>query len=83
MSYFNFHAIVKKMIKDGKLKSYYVVDVYKDIAPALVLIFNDTHRPVVPIRKHMWDEYFNLIEELNKEYWQTLIISYNLVINEL
>jgi len=56
------------MIVQGKLKSYYIVDVYKNIAPALILVFDDPYRPVVPIRRHMWDEYFDLIENLNKEY---------------
>ena len=68
MAYFNFHAKIKQMILSGKLKSYYIVDVYKNIAPALILVFDDPYRPVVPIKRHMWDEYFELIENLDKEY---------------
>ena len=66
MAYYNFHAKVKEMIRDGKLKSYYIVDVYKDISPALILVFNDGNKPVVPIRRHKWEEYFELIENLEK-----------------
>ena len=54
------------MILSGKLKSYYIVDVYKDISPALILVFDDARRPVVPIRKYAWDEYFKLIDSLDK-----------------
>ena len=68
MAYFNFHAKIKQMIAQGKLKSYYIVDVYKNISPALILIFDDPYRPVVPIRKHKWEEYFELIENLNLPY---------------
>ena len=66
MAYFNFHARIKQMILSGKLKSYYIVDVYKDISPALILVFDDARRPVVPIRKYAWDEYFKLIDSLDK-----------------
>ena len=63
MSYFNYHAMVKKMIDDGKLITYYFVDAYKDVSPALILIFNDPKRPVIPIRQHAWDKYLDLIEK--------------------
>lgn len=68
MAYFNFHAIVKKMIDDGKLISWYIVDVYNNISPALILVFNDPKRPIVPIRRHMWDKYFEMLDEMQKEY---------------
>lgn len=67
MTYFNFHASVKKMIYDGKLKTYFIVDFYKNISPALILVFNDARRPVVPIRQRFWDEYFKLIEEFEND----------------
>ena len=68
MTYFNFHAQIKKLILSGKLKTFYIVDVYKDISPALILVFDDPKRPIVPIRKHMWDEYFEILDEMQKEY---------------
>ena len=68
MGYFNYHALVKKMIDDGKLKTWYIVDSYKDISPALILVFDDPKRPIIPIRRHMWDKYFEMLDEMLKEY---------------
>ncbi|MBQ3218995.1 MAG: thermostable hemolysin delta-VPH [Clostridia bacterium] len=64
MGYFNYHATAKKLIKDGKLIKYYVTKRHNDISPALVLIFNDSRHPIMPIRKHRWSEYFELITKL-------------------
>ena len=55
MSYFNYHAKVKKMILEGKLTGYEFVDEYNGISPALVLYFSNT-KPM-PIRKYRWEEY--------------------------
>ena len=55
MSYYNYHAEIKKLILSGKLVSYKFVDDYNVIKPALVLYFND-HRPM-PIRSYRWEEY--------------------------
>lgn len=63
MGYFNFHAAVKKLIKDGKLVKFEFVDNYRGISPALVLYFNDPKRPVVPIREYRWEEYFPFIQD--------------------
>ncbi len=63
MGYFNYHATAKKLIKDKKLISYHIVDRYKNISPALVLIFNDDTHPIMPIRKDRFEEYLTLIEK--------------------
>ena len=62
--YFNYHAIAKKLIKDGKLKKYYITKKYNNISPALVLEFNDEKHPIMPIREKHWDEYFKLLSSL-------------------
>lgn len=60
MSYFNYHAKVKKIIIEGKLKYYYFDDKYKNIGFALVLCFEDKK---YPIREKRFEEYFKLIGE--------------------
>jgi len=55
MAYYNYHATAKKLIKEGHLVSIEIFDRWNNIAPALVLIF-DNHRPM-PIRRYKWDEY--------------------------
>lgn len=59
MSYFNYHAKAKKLISEGHLVDYEVVDSWNKISPALVLHF-DNNRPM-PIREYMWDEYFKIL----------------------
>ena len=66
MPYFNYHAQAKKLILEGKLKEYYFSDSYNSISPALVLIFDDTKHPAMPIREHRWSEYLPLLEKLGK-----------------
>ena len=61
MSYFNYHATAKKLIKDGKLTDFYITEKYGNISPALILIFNDEKHPIMPIRQHKWSEYFALL----------------------
>lgn len=63
MGYFNYHATAKKLIKEGKLISYNIVDRYKNISPALVLIFNDDVHPIMPIKPEYFEEYLTLIEK--------------------
>ena len=50
MSYFNYHAKVKKLILSGLLERYEFVDDYNGIKPALVLYFKDN--PPMPIRSY-------------------------------
>lgn len=66
MGYFNYHGQALKLIKEGHLTSAEVFEHWNNIAPALVLFF-DNHRPM-PIRKFNqntgecnWDKYWNLI----------------------
>lgn len=63
MAYFNYHATAKKLIKDGKLKSYCFVEKYKNISPALLLFFDDAKHPIMPIRVHRFEEYIKYIVE--------------------
>ncbi len=63
MSYFNYHAAAKKMIKDGKLISWYYTERHNAVSPALVLMFDDVKHPVMPIRKERWAEYEELINK--------------------
>ena len=57
MHYFNYHATIKKLIFENKLKGYYYCDEHNDIRPALVLLFDDIHHPIMPIREKRWQEY--------------------------
>ncbi len=61
MSYYNYHAMVKKLIKDGELIDYKICSSYNNISPALVLYFK-SHKPM-PIRDYRWQEYFDLIDK--------------------
>ncbi len=63
MKYFNYHAKAKKLILQGKLKSYEIVDEYNGIKPALILFF-ENNKPM-PIRIHKWEEYFELFEKIH------------------
>ena len=63
MAYFNYHQTAKKLITEGKLISYQIVDEYNGISPALVLVFNDDVHPVMPIRQERFFEYLTLIEK--------------------
>ena len=59
--YYNYHATVKKLINEGKLKKYYIVEKYNNISPALILEFDDEKHPIMPIRQYRWDEYWKLL----------------------
>lgn len=61
MPYFNYHATVKRLIREGKLRDLRIVGHYHGISPALLLYFDDADHPVMPIREHRFDEYFTLI----------------------
>ena len=60
MAYFNYHAKAQNLIKSGHLQKYEILEKWGNIAPALILYF-DNNRPM-PIRAHKFDEYINLIE---------------------
>ncbi len=61
--YYNYHAKAKKLIKEGRLLFYELVDSYHGISPAMILYF-DNHAPM-PIRQYRWQEYFDLIAQIN------------------
>lgn len=65
MAYFNYHAKAKKLIQEGYLIKYEIVQRYNNVAPALVLYFSN-NRPI-PIREYKWNEYFDLIKKTNKK----------------
>ena len=71
MSYFDYHAKIKKLIREGNLKCYYFEKSYKNIGFALVLCFDDKK---YPIREERFAEYFELIgqhyaiHQKDKEY---------------
>ncbi len=64
MPYFNYHATAQRLLRAGKLRDLRVVERYHGISPALLLYFDDTAHPVMPIREHRFDEYFSLIAAL-------------------
>lgn len=66
LSYFNYHATAKQLIREGKLKKYFFTENYKGIRPALVLLFDDIKHPVMPIRENRWEEYLAVISEIQK-----------------
>ena len=61
MTYFNYHAKAKRLIKNGNCISASVFSNYHHIRPALVLYF-ENNIPI-PIRDYMWKDYFVLLEE--------------------
>lgn len=61
MSYYNYHAVIKRLISDGKLKNWYITERYNGISPALVLVFDDLKHPVMPIREYRWQGYLPLL----------------------
>ncbi len=65
MPYFSYHATAKKLIREGKLRSYFFTERYRSVSPALVLLFDDLKHPVMPIREHHWEEYMRIISELS------------------
>lgn len=64
MSFFNYHAKAKNLIKSGHLVAFRIVEQHKNIKPALVLYF-DNYRPM-PIREKKWGEYIELINKCVK-----------------
>ena len=46
MSYFNYHAAAKRLIREGRLKGWYIAEHYNNTSPALVLVCDDIRHPV-------------------------------------
>ena len=63
MSYFNYHAKVKSLIKGGDCIGVSLLYKYNHIKPAMVFYFK-SHKPM-PIRNYMWNDYFPLIKQYN------------------
>lgn len=59
MAYFNYHAKLKRLIKEGRLLAVQFFESYHGISPAMVLYF-DNETPM-PIREQRFEEYANLI----------------------
>lgn len=66
MPYFNYHATAKRLIAEGRLKGFRIVERYGSIAPALLLFFEDERHPVMPIRQSRFAEYEPLLQEWQK-----------------
>ena len=62
MAYFNYHAKAKNLIATGHLVRFEILPKWGNIAPALVLYF-DNNRPM-PIREYRFDEYFKLLNNI-------------------
>ncbi len=58
--YFNYHGKAKKLIKEGHLTDFKIVDDWNGIRPALVLFFDCT--APMPIREYRWAEYLPILE---------------------
>lgn len=63
MVYFNYHARIDRLLKEGKLLRAVIVKKWNQISPALVLFFSD--HPPMPIREYRWQEYFLRLYEMN------------------
>ena len=63
MTYFNYHAKAKNLIKSDQCFAVTIFENYHNIKPAMVLYFNCS-KPI-PIRNYRWHEYFPLIKEKN------------------
>ncbi|MGL4208632.1 MAG: thermostable hemolysin delta-VPH [Candidatus Adiutrix sp.] len=61
MGYFNYHAKIRKLIEEKHLISLEFVDNWNGIKPALVFYF-DNNKPM-PIRKHRFSEYAELLKD--------------------
>ena len=61
--YFNYHAKVKKLIKEDKVVKIEFFKSYNNISPAMVIYFKNN--PPMPIREHKWEEYLKLLNETN------------------
>ena len=60
MGYFSYHNKIQTKIKKGELLSFEFLDEYHNISPVLVLYFKDGSS--YPIRDHMFDEYFKILQ---------------------
>lgn len=59
--YFNYHAKVKNLIKNGEATGYEILESYHNISPCLLIYFKN-NKPM-PIRLNHFDEYIKLLKE--------------------
>lgn len=59
--YFNYHAKVQKLIKQGHAVGFEKLEKYHNISPCLLIYFDQF--PPMPIRQHKFDEYLFLLAE--------------------
>ena len=59
--YFNYHAKVKNLIKNGEATGYEIFESYHNISPCLLIFFKN-NKPM-PIRLNHFDEYIKLLKE--------------------
>lgn len=62
MSYFNYHAKIKKLINNGEFLRFEIVDEYHGIKPAMIIYFKN--HPPMPVREHRFKEYLELFEKM-------------------
>lgn len=60
MSYYNYHARIKKLIEEKDLINWEIVENWNNIKPALVLYFKN-NKPM-PIREYRWPEYLEILK---------------------
>ncbi len=65
--YFNYHAKLKKLIREGHCTTFKFVESYHDISPCLLLEFDDGK--VFPVREHRFSEYSQMLSEFNVEQY--------------
>lgn len=61
MDYFGHHGTIRRLLAEGKLIEWYYTDRHNQIAPALVLVFDDAAHPIMPVRENRWPEYLPLL----------------------
>ena len=65
MVYFSYHGEIRKLVMNGELEKVVFVERYKQISPALVLLFK-THTPM-PVRQHRFKEYKEFLKKYGFE----------------
>ena len=71
--YYSYHAAAKKRIAAGLLQGMMIVESYHGIRPAMLLLFEDPVRPVMPIRVERWADYLPLLADERHRKIQTFL----------
>ncbi len=67
MGYYSYHGAVRRLLREGKLLGYRMVEEHRGIRPALLLFFDDERHPVMPIREHRFSEYLPILAAWEQE----------------